>query len=319
VRARPGDSARAAARTAYERGLRIWRTRTGLAGAIAEYRRAIAVDPGFALAHVALADAYAVQVSPSPEAERELAEALRLAPDLGEAQASLGFIRMFHYWDWAGAEAALRRAVVLAPGYAQAHHWLGCCLMLQRRFDQSRASLEQAERLDPGSPSILLDLGLLAYYTGDDGAAVRYCEAARSAEDESAHPAHECLVRVYERTGRFREAWELDQWMLGRARPDRGGYAQRLREAPQVWIGKTLPYAEGEMVGAELVNPNVAYKAAVAFARLGDRKSVLRWLDTGIGRRAFLMPYVNVDPVFDAYRGDAGFRRVLGLMGFPAP
>jgi hypothetical protein len=86
-----------------------------------------------------------------------------------------------------------------------------------------------------------------------------------------------------------------------------------------VWIEKTLPYARGEIVGTEAVNPNMAYKLAEAFARLGDRDNTLAWLDTGIGRRAFLMPYANVDPLFSAYRGDAGFRRALARMGFPVP
>ena len=316
---RPGDSARAAARAAYERGLRIWRTRTGLAGAIAEYRRAIAIDPGFALAHVALADAYAVQASPSFEAEREVVEAFRLDPDLGEAHASQGFIRMFHYWDWAGAEAALRRAVALAPDYAQAHQWLGSCLMLTRRFDEARASLERAERLAPGSPSILLDLGLLAYYSGDDRAAARYCEQARAAEDVSYHPADDCLVRVYQQTGRYREAWEMDEWMLGTTRPTRGNYAQRLRDGTRLWLEKTVPYARGEVIAAGLVNPNMPYRMAEAFARLGDREAAIAWLDTAAGRHAFLMPYANVDPVFASLRDGGGFRRILARMGLASP
>ncbi len=315
----PGKPTIAAAREAYERGRRIWRTRTGLAGAIAEYRRAIAIDPGFALAHVALADTYAVQASPSPEAEREVVEAFRLEPDLGEAHASQGFIRMFHYWDWAGAEAALRRAVALAPDYAQAHQWLGSCLMLTRRFDEARASLERAERLDPGSPSILLDLGLLAYYSGDDLGATRYCEQARAAEDVSYHPADDCLVRVYQQTGRYREAWEMDEWMLGTTRPTRGSHAQRLRDGTRLWLEKTVPYARGEVIAAGLVNPNMAYRMAEAFARLGDREAAIAWLDTAAGRHAFLMPYANVDPVFASLRDGGGFRRILARMGLASP
>jgi len=260
-----------------------------------------------------------VQASPSPEAEHEVVEAFRIEADLGEAHASQGFVRMFHYWDWAGAEAALRRAVARAPGYAQAHHWLGSCLMLTRRFDEARASLERAARLDPGSPSILLDLGLLAYYSGDHNAAARYCEQARAAEDESYHPADYCLARVYQQTGRYREAWELDEWLLGKTRPTRGSYAERLRDGTRLWLEKTVPWARGEVIGAGLVNPNIAYRTAEAFARLGDREAAIAWLDTAIGRRAFLMPYANVDPAFAPYRDDREFRRILARMGLSAP
>jgi tetratricopeptide (TPR) repeat protein len=45
-------------------------------------------------------------------------KALALDPDLAEAQATLGWIRTGHDWDWSGADAAYARALELEPGNA---------------------------------------------------------------------------------------------------------------------------------------------------------------------------------------------------------
>ena len=315
---RPGGTTNAEAREAYERGLRIFRTRTDLATAIQAFRQALGHDPRFALAHVGLANAYAVQVSPSPDAERHVAEAFRLSPDLGQAHATRGFIRMFHYWDWLGAEDALRRATALAPEHAQAHHWLGYYLMLMRRYEEARQSFEHAARLDPASPPILADLGLLAYYTGDDERAERYCEQARDAEGDDYSVSAGCLARVYERRGRYREAWMLDEWGLGSARNSAPGGPQALEADTRLWMGKIVPYLRGETVGIELLNPNTMYRLAVAYARLGDKPNAVQQLRNALSRRAFLTPLANVEPVFDGLRSETTFKEILSKMGLPA-
>ncbi len=184
-----------------------------------------------------------------------------------------------------------------------------------RRFDEARAELEHAARLDPESPPILLDLGLLAYYAGDDGRAEQYCGQARRFGVKFFDPAGECLVRVYERQGRYDEAWALDEWNLAGARPKTGTGRERLESATRFWLAKTARYVRGEGVAVELLNPNLAYRLATASARLGDTANALEWLDTGIGRRAFIMPFASVDPVFDSMRTDPRFLQQLSRMG----
>jgi len=317
--ARPaGGTTNAEAREEYERGLRIFRTRTGLAAAIQAFRRAMLLDPGFALAHVGVANAYALQVSPSPDAERHVTEAFRLSPDLGQAHATLGFIRMFHYWDWIGAEERLRRAVATAPRDAQSHHWLGYWLMLMRRFDEARPSLEEALRLDPQSPPILEDLGFLAYYAGDDERAARYCEQARSAEADDHLLSTPCLARVYERQGRYREAWMLDEWALGTTRRSAPRGRESLEADTRLWVQKIVPFVRGEVVGIELTNPNTEYRLATAYARLGEDARALQSLRNALSRRAFLGPLANVEPAFDGIRNEPAFKEILSKMGLPA-
>ncbi len=309
---RPGGTTNKEAWALYQRGLQIWRTRTDLAATFTAYRRALALDPQFALAHVALADAYAIQSSPSPEAERAVGEALRLVPALGEAHATMGFIRLFHYWDWQGAEDALRQATTLAPDYAQGHHWLGCLLMLMRRFDEARHSLERAAGLDRKSPPILVDLGLLAYYTGDDERAVRYCDEANGLQQDF---GLDCLVRAYERLGRFDEAWRIRKRVDPSIQPPGKPGPALLQQATRLWVERIVRYVRDRPQDAVTIDRNIAYNVALGYARLGNERGALEWLVTAQSWHAFKMPFVNVEPEFDEMRRFARFQEILKTMG----
>ena len=91
--------------------------------ALRSFHAAVERDPSFALAHVGLADCYSILAvfgieaphETFPLARQAIDQALALAPDLGEAYASLGHVKMQYEMDWPGAERALRRAIELNP------------------------------------------------------------------------------------------------------------------------------------------------------------------------------------------------------------
>ena len=66
-------------------------------------------------------------------------EALRLNPSLGEAHAALGKLRMAQ-WRWGDAERELAEAVRLSPNYATARQWYGTLLM---RLQKCPGAVEQ--------------------------------------------------------------------------------------------------------------------------------------------------------------------------------
>ena len=76
-------------------------------------------------------------------------KALQLDDTLAEAHATRAFIRMFHHWDWVGAEQALDRALALNPNSAAAHHWRGVYLSLRGRLDEAKGEMHRALELDP--------------------------------------------------------------------------------------------------------------------------------------------------------------------------
>src|SRR5205085_9025898 len=102
------------------------RSREDTGKAIEYLLHALEMDPSFALGWAELGAAYTEQanfgwsavVEGYARARQATERALALEPDLAEAHAQMGWIRMFHDWDWNGAETSLGRALELAPGKA---------------------------------------------------------------------------------------------------------------------------------------------------------------------------------------------------------
>jgi hypothetical protein len=83
---------------------------TGTRCAIEYFERATALDPEYALARSGLADTYASSPVNGdgdprivwPKAQDAAGRAVRLAPDLAEAQTSMAFLKFWLDWDWPG-------------------------------------------------------------------------------------------------------------------------------------------------------------------------------------------------------------------------
>lgn len=58
---------------------------------------------------------------------------------------------------------------------------------------------------------------------------------------------------------------------------------------------------------------------AVIYAGLGEREQALSWLQRAHEEHAAYFPAINVDPVFDGLRSDAGFQNLLRRIGLPPP
>lgn len=156
------------------------RTSAGLADAERFFRRAVELDPGFALAYAGLAGTLVLQIGysdrPSRSALADAGEAasraLELDANLAEAWAARGLIAK-EAGNPTAEEDALRRAVALNPNYAPARHWLSMTLMYTDRFDEALAHAERAVQLDPLSGIVNNWLGVVLDGMG------RQSEAAR--------------------------------------------------------------------------------------------------------------------------------------------
>ena len=183
----------------YLKGREEWNKR-GPKNPIFYFQKAIELDNNFALAYVGLADAQAMSPEPS-FAEETLRKAIALDNTLAEPHATLGFIRMFHYFDWQEAERELKKSIELNPNYATAHHWLGVYYSLHRRLDEAKAEMLKAHELDPTSPIILTDLGQLFYFSHEYDRAVEFCNKSLELDPESVwNYGH--LMNIYSKQGK---------------------------------------------------------------------------------------------------------------------
>ena len=160
--ARCPDTARPANASAYDAYLRgryqqHRRTADGNRQAVALLRQAIALDPAYALAWSDLSFAYAASTingDAPPAAVAGLAQeaarrAVAIDPSLPEAQMAYGYERWLLGWDWAAAEAALRRAVELDPSNGTGHRTLGHVLSQRGRQAEAMAAMARARELNP--------------------------------------------------------------------------------------------------------------------------------------------------------------------------
>jgi len=172
----------------YLRGRFYWgrRYQGGLGIALAEFRKAIEEDAGYALAHAGLADAnaflgfYSLQQPRTAFAEARVAaeRALAIDPDLPEAHTSLALVKLGDEWDWPAAERAFRRAIELDPSQALARIYLSWLLVLDGDVAGGIAEARTAQEAEPLSPLVNTGLGHAFFLAGRYDQAIAECVKA---------------------------------------------------------------------------------------------------------------------------------------------
>jgi DNA-binding winged helix-turn-helix (wHTH) protein len=141
---------------AFARGAHFWfrLTTPALLQSIGCFDEALSHDPAYALAHVGKASAHlalAVTGGMVPEQAWPLAEeaaqrAVEAGRPLAVAHVADAYLKAVAAWDWAGAEAAMRRALDIDPRSLNAHQrnaLLLCCQAAGGGGCRARAALAQ--------------------------------------------------------------------------------------------------------------------------------------------------------------------------------
>jgi serine/threonine-protein kinase len=194
---------------AYLHGRYNWSKPTweGLWKAIDFFRRAIAADGNYALAYVGLADAYTSldwygmlsTRESNPHALAAAERALAIDGDLAEAHAALAVAKQ-NRWDWAGADAAYRRALELSPTQAESHQRYGTYLSFMGRCEEGLAHLKRAHQLNPVSHSISAQIALSLLCARRYEEAIAQCSRTLDAEP-ACDEARVYLMLSYVQTG----------------------------------------------------------------------------------------------------------------------
>jgi serine/threonine-protein kinase len=309
----------------YLRGRFLWnqRSESAVRDSVDYFGRAIDLDPAFALAHAALADAQTVLgiygVSPSEHAfgaaRQSASRALELDPSMGEAKASLGCVKALYDWDWDAAELEFQQASAAAPSYATGHQWYAVnCLAPRGRFAEASRELERAEDLDPYALAIATSRGILAFYARDL---------------KRAKEAFEAVNRLHPRFG-------LVQFFLGQCLEAMGRQAEAVEALAQATrlaedSSETLAAHAHALAlgGSDADARNVLSRLQARAARryvspvllaqvhlgLGDRDTALTYLERGLAVRAADMVWLGVRPVYDPLRDEPRFQALVSEVG----
>ena len=305
----------------YLKGRWYWNkfTRDGKVQAIAAYQEAIKLDPNYALAYAGLADAYVIDSSvplreSSQRAKAAAEKALMLDNSLGEAHATLGLIKSHYEMDWAGAEAEFKRAIELNPSYATAHRYYGDIFLARGNFDKARQEYEKARELDPFSPVINSNIGLVYFYERDYDRCIEHSKRVTQRFSEFFVP-HILLAWSYTQKKMFREAI--------------AEYREALRLSNgHTYVQATLAYTyavsgqknEAGKILKELTKrstrENVSpMRFVMIHLGLGDKERVLQWLERAREELDLYLSYIGVHPFFDPLRTDPKFQDFVQRLG----
>jgi len=297
---------------------REWLHRRDRSRAKEALEQAVAVDPDFAEAHAELSICLLLGGYSREKAERakqHITRALELKPGLLRARAAQGFWLLRQQPpDDMGAERILRDVLDQDPNMSDALLWLTGLLPEHGRYDEARAILERAHRIDPLHPSITGSLAQELVSRGEVEEAVRLLEQYLE-QPKPSYFVFAPLISIYEYSGRLvdmnRTAKSLAVrlnaphyiWLtasyavFGQWSAADYWLARSMREFPNVWWApfapSLLPSWQGHHDEAlqrfrEVVNesglqlaeqdPNVNFWFGALLARAGEYSSAIELL-----------------------------------------
>lgn len=136
--------------------------------AIALYREALKMDPGYEGAHLNLGAVFS-QLGDVNDAMAEFKQAIQLKPDDPSAYNDLGAVVAATQLD--EGMSLFQKAIQLEPGYADAHKNLGQALAIKGRSQEAVAQYQESLRLRP-NPDVNYLLALALEKLGRNGDAI---------------------------------------------------------------------------------------------------------------------------------------------------
>lgn len=288
-------------------------------GALAAFDDAISRDPQFALAYAARASALAIIASTYASGKELVAlqqhafeaaqRAVKLAPDMAEGQAALGYVLANVRLDHRGAELPFQRAYELGFGNADLLTAYGEFATNTGRFGDATAAIDRALRLDPLNPSVLRSAALLAFYARDLAKAETAFSAALTLNVDGG-VIHRKLGDLYLIQGRIEQA-----------------QAQYLLEPLEILRLPGLAIVEMKLAGvaageARLIEmtrrfgTNCFYQQLEIFSQWGRIGPALDALDKAMAVRDSGLAELRNDPLLDPLRAQPRFAAARNELGF---
>jgi tetratricopeptide (TPR) repeat protein len=296
-------------------------TRSGHTSAIEDFERALKLDPNFLEGEAGAAWGLYVQGNELPHREvwprirTRMRKVLEKDDTHFRARLQLVTCKFCFEWDWERAKADFEELKKENPG---SHQMWAIFYRILGRTNEGRLEQEMAER---SPPSIYTEYHPAAsrFFTER-----RYGEAIRRAEEDlQRHPNDPMLVSLLGQclvaAQRYPEAIALLQKGLARERKqdlvsvlacayasmgDRTNALRLVQELEDLWRGA-------------YVQP---YHLARAYAALGDKPEVWRWLNKAVDDRCEFLVHADggglrTDPAWDHLREEPEFNELLKKVG----
>ena len=306
----------------YRRGRYFLDARTveGFDSAEINYKKAIKLDPDYALAYSGLADLYIynprglTQREAIPIASDYANKALLLDSTLGEALTTLGFIQSTFDYDWAKSKVTLEKAIAYNPNYPDAHKFYGNLLQYTgESVEQGINEIKKGLALDPLSVNLNYVLGRNYYlakkYDSAYGQLKKTLVIGPNFNLAKGNLAYTLLAKK-----NYSEAFEVIK-QIDRTGTSKTNYYQgaTLSYAYAVSGDKARARAELEKTITEFPD-QTPYHLAGIYVLLNDYDEAFSNLEKAYEMRDLFMYLLKVDPTFDSIRNEPRFIALMKKM-----
>ena len=285
---------------------------------------ALEKDPSFAPAYVGRATVWLVRnqmglARPEeaiPRGKTAALRALELDGNLAGAHEILAWIRTWLEWDWDGAQASWRRALVLNPNAATAHSLYSHFLAIMGHGEEALAHSKRSVELDPFNPLFQAFHAQVLYMQRRYDEAITAVREAQRLQQDHPIATYSLMIITHGVKGMEKEALKAATAMVKIIYNDskieaaldegyaRGGFADAMRQAAEALIAR-LPEAY-----------SMPSDIAIFYAMAGAKEKVIEWLEKGFEVRDPALPYLRF-PCYDIARPDPRFQELWRKMNLP--
>ncbi|MGD9628791.1 MAG: winged helix-turn-helix domain-containing protein [Pyrinomonadaceae bacterium] len=276
--------------------------------ALAEFEKAIELDPKYGAAHAGKADVRFNKFWASGahddvvQARAAALKAIELDPHSSYAYTVLCRMKFTYDWDFAAAEKDCRKAIELDPSSADARHELAMGLVSTGRGAEAVSEIDKAIALSPTS-YYKGQKGIILFFLRQYDAAIEQLEQIRETDPKFRHGVHR-LVQAYESKSDYENAFRvyLDIW---------GSNEDDVRRLKYLYSSEGWRGIMKDMLDRGPTTNSRPPQTAAIYCQLGEKDKAFELLAKGFEQRSLWMAHIQMEPRFDPCRDDPRFEELL--------
>ena len=306
----------------YRKGRYFWdqRSKESYESAEMYYKKAIELDPDYAIAYAGLADLYTfnqkglTQIEAIPIAREYAMKALSLDSTLTEAQTTIAFIQFQYDYNFHDSKLAFQKIIHDNPNYPTAHLYYGNVLVYTGNIQEGLNENKKALSLDPLSTVLNMVLGKNYYYARE----------------------YDSAIAQLQKTLLLNPNFKSGNVILGLAFLQKKLYAKAIDAFSKVpplstdqgnsgLIMLSYSYALTEDITAAKTTlekvPNEyriawPYFLSYVYLSMGDTDTALTQLEYAYKLHSLGMVFLKTEPALDPIRNEPRFKALMKMMNF---
>ena len=266
-------------------------TAEGWKRAIEFFERAIEKQPDYAPAQAGLASSYGClwffgflpAEKTMPQCRAATIKALKLDENLTDAYLSQAIITFFYDWEWAKAEQAFQRSILLNANNAEALSYYALFLSFEERFEEAIRQGKRSLEMDPLSPLINMNVGWTYFSAGLLDEALEQTGKMIEMEPDF-YGAYWLKGAIHLSNGEYMEA--IDEFQRA---VSRGGHQIVLADLASAYALAGKKEKAGEILERLLEMRQQDYVPAICMARvysrIGENEKAMDWFEKAFDER----------------------------------